>query len=88
MRHALNTPFISTADKLEKTKSLSELKLKAEDGNEVTLQFYESNTKIWVKYNFVKEPYGKHLAFFAPYAKDKYFEIANDKWEPIKNAIK
>ena len=88
MKHALNTPFISTADKLEKTKELSKLNLKVEDGNEVMLQFYESENNIWVKYRFIKEPYGKHLAFFAPYAKDKYFEIANDKWEQIQNAIK
>ena len=88
MKHALNTPFISTADKLEKTKELSKSNLKVEDGNEVMLQFYESENNIWVKYSFIKEPYGKHLAFFAPYAKDKYFEITNEKWEQIKDAIK
>ena len=88
MKHALNTPFISTADKLKKTKSLNKINLKVEDGNEVTLQFYKSDNAVWVKYNFKKEPSDKHLAFFAPYAKDKYFEIANDKWEQIQNAIK
>ena len=67
---------------------MNKINLKVEDGNEVTLQFYKSDNAVWVKYNFKKEPSDKHLAFFAPYAKDKYFEIANDKWEQIQNAIK
>lgn len=88
MKHALNTPFISIQDKPDKSKKSEELTLENEDGNKIVLSFYKSDDKILVKYAFEQEISNKHLAFFAPYTQDKYFEISNEKWELIKDAIK
>ena len=88
MKYLLNTPFISISSELEKPKLIKELTLKAEDNNEVILDFYESNSQIWLKYNFKQPLEGNYLQFFAPYVKDRFLEIDTKNWEAINNASK
>ena len=88
MKYLLNTPFISISAKLENSKLIKEIVLKAEDDNEVVLNFYESNSKIWLQYNFKQPLEGKYLQFFAPYVKDRFLEIDTKNWEAINNASK
>ena len=88
MKHLLNTPFTSSVTELENPELIKELALKTEDDNEIVLKFYESNSKVWMQYDFKQPLAGKHLQFFAPYVKDRFLEIDTKNWEAINNASK
>ena len=78
----------SYAEKIVDTiegKKVFEIKISAENDNNVTLLFYKSekNNKYYVQYDFGQTISGKHLEFFAQYVKGKYLEISADAWEKI-----
>ncbi|MBO5038207.1 MAG: Gldg family protein [Alphaproteobacteria bacterium] len=78
----------SYAEKIVDTiegKKVFDIKILAENDNNVTLLFYKSekNNKYYVLYDFGQTISGKHLEFFAQYVKGKYLEISADTWEKI-----
>lgn len=88
MKYLLNTAFISSSQQLDKPEKLLKMKIKAEHGNQISLNFYKTNGKYWVQYDFGNKIRGKYLQFFAPYVKGRFLEISAKDWELIKNAAK
>ena len=86
MKIILNTSFISTAKELDNAKKVYTLKLKAENYNEVDINFYKKDNKTWVKYEFLGHINSHHLQFFKNYANEQFFEISNEGLELIKHA--
>lgn len=66
-------------------KKIFEIKIAAENDNDITLLFYKSSehNKYYVRYDFGQNTSGKHLAFFKRYVNGKYLEISPDTWEKI-----
>ena len=84
----LNVSFIDVK-KSVKAKEIDRIGIFAENNNIVDLVFHRTkDNRIFVTYEFMSLPQGKHLTLFAEYAKDNFFEISNDDWIKIKNEYK
>lgn len=87
VKDLLNAPILSIMPQLE-AKKLDSINIVVENGNEIELEFFTTKDhKYYARYYFIKQPNGKHLAFFAKYVKGMYLEISKEAWEKIKNDI-
>ncbi|MBQ8870051.1 MAG: Gldg family protein [Alphaproteobacteria bacterium] len=86
MKVILNTPLIKTTESLEGAQKIYTLKIRAENYNEINIDFYELNDDIWIKYDFIGHINSHHLQFFKKYANGLFFGISKDSLELIRHA--
>ena len=86
MKVILNTPFIKTTESLEGSQKIYTLKIRAENYNEINIDFYELNDDIWIKYDFIGHINSHHLQFFKKYANGLFFGVSKDSLELIRHA--
>ena len=82
----LNTYYKSYTKELAKKNKLTTLELLVEGGNKVNIDFYKSDDKIYIHYNFVDISNSK-LASLAAFIQEQYFEISETDWIKIKNEL-
>ncbi len=84
-KNLLNTSILSVKTNIQGNKIFS-LNIISENSNNIKMNFYETpNQKYYVQYDFIQNPKGKHLEFFASYIKGKYVEISKESWKAIQN---
>lgn len=87
VKNLLNTQILSVEPEI-KGKKLGSINIVVENNNEIELEFFVTDEqKYYAKYYFIKQPNGKHLAFFGKYVKGVYLEISKHAWEVIKDDI-
>jgi len=87
VRNMLNTPLTPVKTRENPGKPYLTLNIEAENQNRVTLQFFRHNDKYEVNYKFGSTINGKHLQFFAAYAKSRFYEIPALSMEKIKHDL-
>lgn len=87
LKELLNTPITEVVAKPVVVPKL-EIPLNVEDGNKVTISFYQLNDKAYAVFNFDKNNQNKHLQLWARYLSAKAVEIDNAQMEKIVEFIK
>ena len=86
-RDLLVTPLNSPVQNITSQTPLLQLDILTENQDQVRIDFYEEQTKYYVRYTFDSVIKEKHLQFFASYAKDKFYAISKSDMEQIKHDI-
>ncbi len=87
VRDMLTTPLLKAYQKVDTSTLYQTLDILTEDHNQLRLQFYKNKNRYFVKYLFDNTINGKHLQFFADYAKARFYEIPSADMEKIKHAL-
>lgn len=87
MKALLNTPLTLSDTPLKELEKLSTLTMNFEGANRVDVDFYQQNGEYYAVYRFIEPLHGKHLQFFAGYAKGKVYKISKKDWEIINHVI-
>ena len=86
-KYLLNTYFTNTTSTLNHPQLLQTLNITSEGNNYTTINFYRSDNKIWLSYEFRQPITENSLQSFAECAKGIFYQISDQQWEKIKNAI-
>ena len=86
-RDLLITQLNSPVQSLNTKEPISWLDILTENQDQVRIEFYSSGEKIYIRYLFDSVIKGKHLQFFASYAKDKFYAISKSDMEQITHDI-
>ena len=86
-KYLLNTYFTNTTTTLNHPQLLQTLNITSEGNNYTTINFYRSDNKIWLSYEFRQPITENSLQSFAECAKGIFYQISDQQWEKIKNAI-
>lgn len=87
VRDLLTTPLLKAYRDAENMESFQSLDILTEDRNQLRLLFYRRNGKYYVRYLFDNSIAGKHLQFFAGYAKSLLYEIPALNMEKIEHDL-
>lgn len=87
VRNLLTTPLLKAYQNIDVSKPYRTLDLLTEDNNQLRLLFYKHNGKYYVRYRFDTTISGKHLQFFATYAKSRFYEIPPLSMEKIEHDL-
>ena len=86
-RDLLITPLNSPVQTISTSSPIQQLDILTENRDQVRIEFYQESEKIYVRYLFDGAIKGKHLQFFATYAKDKFYAISKTDMEQITHDI-
>ena len=86
-RDLLITPLNSPVQTISTSSPIQQLDILTENRDQVRIEFYQESEKIYVRYLFDGVIKGKHLQFFATYAKDKFYAISKTDMEQITHDI-
>ena len=74
-------------DSLPEAQPLRTIDLLTEDNNQLQIEFFRRGDQYFARYHFDTIITGKHLQFFAGYAKGKFYEIPVSAMEKINYAF-
>ena len=87
VKELLNTKFVSQTTEKPEGKTVANLTLYGEYGDNVRIVFGKNDNAVFAHYQFMPKFYDKYLQIFAKTASKCYFEIERQQWEKILNVI-
>lgn len=87
VKELLNTPLLKSYDQLAGAQPLRTIDLLTEDNTQLQIEFFRHNDRYFARYHFDSVINGKHLQFFAGYAKGKFYEIPASAMEKINHVF-
>ncbi len=87
VKDMINTPLSPVSENPPATSPYLSLGIHTENDNRVQMLFFTDKGRYYISYRFDGISNGKHLQFFASYAKSRFYEIPADSMEKIKHDL-